>query len=147
MTRILLTTLLLTACAAPATEADVARAMERYQEAARAVDADAIAACFTEDGVLFEPGIQPIESRAAIRAFIASFPGVRVDLATATPDAIELHGRTAYLWGSYHEKLAFPGQPDSEQRGRFVAQWERESDGVWRIRRLYRVPLPGGALQ
>lgn len=142
MTKILFAALILASCATPPASEEIAQAMERYQQASRAVDANAIAACFTEDGVLFEPGIQPIESRAAIRAFIASFPGVRVDLATATPESIQVHGRDAYLWGSYHEKLGFPGQPDSDQRGRFVAHWRREADGVWRIRRLYRVPLP-----
>lgn len=141
MARILFTLLTLASCAAPGAADDVARALQNYQDAARAVNPDAVAACFTEDGVLFEPGIQPIESREAIRAFVGSFPGVRVDLATATPETIEVHGRDAYLWGSYHEKLAFPGQPASEQSGRFVSQWRLEADGVWRIRRLFRVPV------
>jgi len=64
----------------------------------------------------------PIRTRDSIRAFVASFPGVRVDIATATPDTIEVYGGTAFLWGSYFERLAFPGQPVSEQ--------------------LFRVPIP-----
>lgn len=49
--------------------------------------------------ILFEPGIRPVETRDSIRAFIASFPGVRVEVATATPDTIEVHGTTALYWG------------------------------------------------
>ena len=131
------------------TRQEIAQAMDRYMVAARAVDPDAIAAFYTETGTLFEPGMSPVETRAAIRAFMASFPGVRVEVATATPDAIEVFGDTVLLWGSYFERLAFPGQPVSEQRGKFVAEWVRQPDHTWLIERLFRVPvstqLPGGA--
>ena len=49
----------------------------------------------------------------------------------------------ALYWGSYFERLDFPGQPRSEQHGKFVAQWVRQADGTWLIERLYRIPLPG----
>jgi hypothetical protein len=119
--------------------------MQRYMVAARAVDAGGMAAFFTSTGVLFEPGIFPIVTRDSIRAFLASFPGVRVDSATAAPDTIEVWDGTALLWGSYFERLAFPGQPVSEQHGRFVTEWVRQSDGTWLIQRYYRVPLPSTA--
>ncbi|HMG17994.1 MAG TPA: nuclear transport factor 2 family protein [Gemmatimonadales bacterium] len=121
---------------------EVARAMQRYQVAARSVNPDSIAAFYTPTAELFEPGINPIRTRDSIRAFIASFPGVRVDVATATPDTIEVFGGTAFLWGSYFERLAFPGQPLSEQYGKFVTQWVRQPDGSWLIQRFYRIPLP-----
>jgi uncharacterized protein (TIGR02246 family) len=127
---------------AAAARAEVAAALERYQRAARAVDAAAIAGSFTPDGVLFEPGIHPIVTRDSIRAFVESFPGVRVHAATATADAIDVYGDRAYLWGTYFEHLSFPGQPTSEQHGRFVAEWSRQPDGRWLIARLYRIPLP-----
>lgn len=120
----------------------IATAMQRYQAAARTVNPDSIAAFYTPTAVLFEPGITPVQSRDSIRAFIASFPGVRVDVATATPDTIEVWDGTALLWGSYFERLAFPGQPVSEQHGKFVAEWVRQADGTWLIQRLFRVPLP-----
>ncbi|MCE9593874.1 MAG: nuclear transport factor 2 family protein [Planctomycetes bacterium] len=123
------------------TVAEVERAMERYMTAARAVDADAIAACFTDDGVLFEPGIEPVVSSKAIREFIASFPGVKVVEATTTIDTVELFGDTAFLWGSYFERLEFPGQPPSAQHGRFVAEWKRVGSSAWRLHRLFRVPV------
>ncbi len=116
--------------------------MERYMVHARQVNADSVASFFTPNGTLFEPGIFPIQTRDSIRAFMASFPGVRVEVATATPDTIEVFGETALLWGSYFERLAFPGQPLSEQHGKFVIAWRRQPDGSWLIHRYYRVPLP-----
>ena len=143
---------LLLACAGPSGKADpaadstvrqeVAAAMQRYMVAARAVDAEAIASFYTATGVLFEPGINPIRSRDSIKAFVASFPGVRVDSAIATADTIEVFDGTALYWGSYFERLAFPGQPVSEQHGKFVIEWVRQHDGNWLIERYFRVPLP-----
>ena len=127
---------------AAATRREVAAALQRYQVAARTVNADSVAAFSAPTAILFEPGINPIQTRDSIRAFMASFPGVRVDSATATPDTIEVFGGTAYLWGSYFERLSFPGQPQSEQHGRFVMQWVRQPDGTWLIQRLFRVPVP-----
>lgn len=121
--------------------AEVLAVLESYTAAARTVDPDLIAPHYTADAILFEPGIPPIVSRDSIHAFIASFPGVVVERALASADTVELHGGTAYLWGTYSERLGFPGQPTSDQTGRFVMQLVREADGAWRVRRLYRIPL------
>lgn len=128
-----------------AAQREVAAAMQRYQVAARAVNPDSIAGFYTANAMLFEPGINPILTRDSIRAFIASFPGVRVDAATATPDTIEIFGKKAFLWGSYYERLKFPGQPLSEQHGKFVTEWERQEDGRWLIERFFRIPIPSPA--
>lgn len=116
--------------------------MQRYQVAARTVNADSVSAFYSPTAVLFEPGIPPIQTRDSIRAFMGSFPGVQVEIATATPDTIEVYDGMALYWGSYFEKLHFPGQPMSEQHGKFVAQWVQQADGNWLIQRMYRIPLP-----
>ena len=142
----------LLSCAPQGTETDAARdaatrmtvaaAMDLYQAAARSVNPDSIAAFFAPTGILFEPGIKPILSRDSIRAFVAAFAGAQVDSATVTADTIELYDGMALYWGSYFERLRFPGQPVSEQHGKFVAQWVRQADGDWLIQRLFRVPIP-----
>lgn len=81
------------------------------------------------------------EGRAAIRGFVASFPGVTVHTARATPDGIEVFGDTALFWGAYFESLSFPGQPRSEQHGKFVVEWKRQPDNTWLIQRFFRVPV------
>jgi len=129
--------------ASTAARAEVGAAMQRYQVAARSVNPDSSAPFYAPTAILFEPGIQPIQTKDSIRAFLASFPGVRVEVATATPDTIEIWGSSmALLWGSYFERLAFPGQPLSEQHGKFVAQWARQADGTWLIQRFFRIPMP-----
>jgi len=147
----MLTALILPACrsvpnsdpaALAAAQAEVAATMQRYMVAARAVDPQAIAAFFTPGATLFEPGINPIRTRDSIRAFMGSFPGVRVDSASVTPDTIEVWSDRALLWGSYFERLAFPGQPTSVQHGKFVTEWVRQADGTWLIERFFRVPIP-----
>jgi hypothetical protein len=150
---LLLTLSIVLACRpAPAVPADsrVARsqilaALDRYLAAAKVVDPVGMSAAFTSGGVLFEPGIQPIESRDSIRAFLASFPGATVESVTAVPDTIEVYGTTAYLWGSYFERLTFPGQPRSEQQGRFVIEWLQQPDSSWQIHRYFRVPVSSPA--
>lgn len=128
----------------PSARSEVAEAMQRYQAAARTAHPDSIAAFYTPTATLFEPGIRPVRTRDSIRAFIASFPGVQVQVATATPDTIEIYEGMALYWGSYFERLAFPGQPLSTQAGKFVAQWVRQDDGIWLLQRMFRVPLPPG---
>ena len=71
-----------------------------------------------------------------------SGPGVRVDSAAVWPDTIEVFDGTALYWGRYFERLAFPGQPVSEQHGKFVIEWVRRPTGEWLIQRYYRVPMP-----
>lgn len=130
------------AAADEAARSAVLARMDAYTAAARAVDADASAAFFAPGGTLFEPGIPPIVSPDSIRAFMRSFPGVQVDSAMARADTVELFGSTALVWGTYFERLRFPGQPESAQHGKFVMEWRRGVDGIWRIERYYRIPLP-----
>ncbi|HEX9892308.1 MAG TPA: nuclear transport factor 2 family protein [Gemmatimonadales bacterium] len=115
--------------------------MARYVTALRSANPDSIAAFFSPTAMLLEPGIAPLITRDSIRAFLASFGEIRVDSAAATPDTIEILNGSAFLWGSYFERAAFPGQPVSEQHGRFVTWWVRQPDGRWLMQRLMRVPI------
>lgn len=125
-----------------ATRREVNLALQRYADVARAVDANGSAAFFASNGVLFEPGISPIQGPDSIRAFISSFPGVQVDSATLTADTIDVYVNTALVWGSYYERLRFAGQPPSSQHGRFVMKWVQQANRTWLIERYYRIPLP-----
>jgi ketosteroid isomerase-like protein len=116
--------------------------MQAYVSAMRVMDVEAIAAFFSPTGELFEPGIPPIRTRDSILVFLRSFPGVVVDSASVKAERIEVFEGTALLWGSFHEKLSFPGQPTSEQDGKFVTEWKLQPDSAWLIERMYRIPLP-----
>lgn len=119
----------------------VREAITRYQQAARSVNPDSIAASFAPGGMLFEPGIRPIVSPDSIRAFVAMFAGAVVESASVAIDTLEMNNASAYAWGSYYERLSFPGQPRSEQHGRFVMQWIRDASGRWLLNRYFRVPV------
>jgi len=54
--------------AATAVRRDVSLALQRYADAARAVDANGSAAFFASNGMLFEPGIPPVQSPDSIRS-------------------------------------------------------------------------------
>ena len=132
--------------AATAVRREVNLALQRYADAARAVDASGSAAFFASNGELFEPGIRPVQTPDSIRRFIASFPGVHVDSAVLTADTIDVFDTAALVWGSYYERLRFAGQPPSSQRGRFVMKWVQQANRSWLIEKYYRIPLPDAAM-
>ncbi|HTQ79376.1 MAG TPA: SgcJ/EcaC family oxidoreductase [Thermoanaerobaculia bacterium] len=140
------------ASAAPpsAAEAEARRqveaAMERYTTLLRTGPPEALAACFTAQGELLEPGMAPLQGPEAIRAFLAPiFTAVDVLSASATSESVEVHGDAAYQWGTYRQRVAEHGKPPADYQGRYVAAWRREADGQWRLRRMLVQPFPGGA--
>ena len=118
-------------------------AMQRYTRFTRTGPPDSSAALFTGDGELLEPGMRPLRGPEAIRTFLAPlWHAVTVTKAVTTTDAIEVHGDVAYLWGTYDQVVAVQNQPPADYHGRLVAEWRREPDGAWRIRRLLVQPSP-----
>ena len=67
---------------------------------------------------------------------------VTVTRAEITTDAIEVFGDVGYQWGAYDQVVAVHDQPPADYHGRLVAEWRREADGGWRIRRLLVQPSP-----
>lgn len=128
---------------AHATDPSVIEArMQEYVATTRTMDVEKMAAFYSPTAELFEPGIPPIVTRDSILAFMRFFAGAVVNSATVEQRTIELFDSTAFYWGSYHENLDFPGQPTSDQVGRFVAEWKLQTDGRWLIERMYRIPHP-----
>jgi ketosteroid isomerase-like protein len=115
--------------------------MQEYVNTTRTMDVEKMGAFYSPTAELFEPGIPPIVSHDSILAFMRFFAGANVNSATIERNTIELFDSTAYYWGTYHENLSFPGQPTSDQEGRFVAEWKLQRDGTWLIERMYRIPL------
>lgn len=115
-------------------------AMQEYARLQRATDAAGLAAFYTSDGELLEPGMGALRGPAAIRRFLESFADVRIESATMDTDRIDIWNSDAVQWGSYAQRVALPGKPVAEFRGRFVAQWSRQPGGRWLIRRLLTQP-------
>ena len=125
---------------------DVEAAMQQYTTLLRTGPPEAVAALFTADGALLEPGMAPLKGPEAIRAFLAPiFTAFEVQTASTETETIEVFGRTAYQWGTYSQKVASKGKPASDYHGRYVASWHREADGRWRLARMLVQPFPPGA--
>lgn len=119
---------------------EIEAAMQEYARLQRAADAPGLAACYTPDGELLEPGMDALKGPAAIRKFLESFGEVRIESASMATEHIDVWAGGALQWGSYAQRVALPGKPVAEFRGRFVAQWSEQSGGRWLLRRLLTQP-------
>ncbi len=132
--------------------AAVEAAMRGYAAALKSGPPEAVAAWFTADGELLLPGMAPVRGREAIRAFLAPMASaVEVESVEVGTDAVEVHGASADLWGTYHQLAGEKGKPKEMHAGRFAALWHREAGGSgdpggtggqWRLARLMMQPVP-----
>lgn len=124
-------------------EKEVEAAMQEYTRLLKAGPPEALAAMFTADGELLEPGMAALRGPEAIKSFLAPvFAAVDVQSAATETEAIEVHGSAAYQWGTYSQRVAEHGKPAADYHGRYVASWHREADGHWRLRRMLVQPFP-----
>lgn len=119
---------------------EVESAMQDYARLQAVADSEGLAAFFTQDGELLEPGMEALNGREAIRKFLNSFVDVRIEWASMTSGSIDVWGDAAVQWGSYAQRVTLPGKPAEEHRGRYVAQWSKQASGRWLIRRLMMQP-------
>ena len=102
-------------------------------------DADAVAACYAEDAVMWFPGGSMAKGRAAIRDGFAHFlAGVTIKDVQMTAIEEETMGDTRVAWGTYAISMVDKAtQVESVQRGRYT-DVQRKIDGQW----LYVVDHP-----
>jgi uncharacterized protein (TIGR02246 family) len=117
-------------------EAQVDKALERYREAVLHADTDRIAAMFTADAKVWHDQAAPVVGREAIRAFLKTFEGFRVEAYELDASSTRLEGDTATQKGSYHQKALTPQGRTMEVKGRFEARWSRQG-GDWRLSRMH----------
>ncbi|MFI5210069.1 MAG: YybH family protein [Gemmatimonadales bacterium] len=104
---------------------------------------DSTAAMYTTHGILFIPGMQPLQGRQAIVDFLSPlWTSSTVLTAKTTVDTVQLFDGHALTWGTYEEIAGPKGQAPSLYRGRVVMEWTREADGHWRIARVLTQPTP-----
>ncbi len=92
----------------------------------------AAAAIYAENATLMPPNHGIVQGRAAIRAYLDSFPPLT--RFTAAPIEIDGRGDLAYLRGTYQMTFAPTGnQPAPQDRGKFVEIRRKQTDGKWLI--------------
>jgi uncharacterized protein (TIGR02246 family) len=102
-------------------------------------DADAVAACYAEDAVMWFPGGPMAKGRAAIRdGFAHFFADVTITDVQLTEMGQETMGDTKVAWGTYAIGMVDKAtQVASVERGRYT-DVQKKIDGRW----LYTVDHP-----
>jgi uncharacterized protein (TIGR02246 family) len=98
---------------------------------------DSIMPLFADDAVLGFPDAPDSRGQSAIRETLANaFGALKVESLEAHADTLEVFDDAAYEWGTYHERYVETGKPATQEEGRYVIRWARQSDGSWRISRF-----------
>ena len=103
-----------------------------FAAAFKSGNADAVAACYAEDAIIWFPGGSMAKGRAAIRDGFAHFlGGVTVKDAVLTTIGEAAMGDTRTAWGTYVITVVDKAtKVESVQRGRFT-DVSRKIDGRW----------------
>ena len=98
---------------------------------------------FTEDAVFLPPNAPAQEGRAAIGAWVRTFPPLK-DL-RIQPTEVVGRGDLAFARGRYSFTVAVPQQPEQPDSGKYIEIWRKQPDGSWRLfRDIFNsdIPLP-----
>jgi len=99
-------------------------------------DPDALAALWTNDGVLLGDGDNPVVGRTALRAAYAQ-GGWKVLKYEPHIQDVAIDGDSAVEWGRFEVEFRTTGQPRTvELDGRFLRAMKKQPDGKWRFTRI-----------
>ena len=102
-------------------------AIEQDATAVRRADWDAITGMFTVDAIRFPPQHPPIHGRAAMRAWLETFPPIEAFVLTA--DEIVGGDGVAFVRGTY--ALSIGGPAPVTDRGHYMGLLRKQPDGSW----------------
>jgi ketosteroid isomerase-like protein len=104
--------------------------IEQDAAAVRRSDWDAAAHMFTDDAIRFPPHHAPIRGRAAMLAWLQTFPPIQEFDITA--DEIVGCDDVAFVRGRYMlTAAAAPGSPPMTDRGNYMELLRKQPDGSW----------------
>ncbi len=108
----------------------IRRVIEQDAAAVRRSDWDAAAHLFTADAIRFPPHQEPIRGRAAMLAFLQTFPPIQEFDITA--DEIVGCDDIAFVRGRYRlTAAAAPGSPPMTDHGNYMGLLRKQPDGSW----------------
>ena len=110
---------------------DIDAANERFMEAFRQCDADALATLYTSNGQLLPPQSDFVTGPEAIRSFWQSVFEVGLKEARLATVELEGLGDTAIEVGKY---TLLAAQGEVADVGKYVVIWKQD-DGAWKLHR------------
>ena len=102
--------------------------------AAEGRDIERILEFWTDDAVVYPPGLPVVAGKAALRAYVQAslvIPGFQISW-TSSDARVSPDGQLAYLLGENAVTAPGPTGQLTTTRGRGVTVWRRETDGEWR---------------
>ena len=115
-------------------------ATQEYAARVAAMDNAAIAALFTTDGEMVVVGQPSVRGRDAIRRHLETFKEFHVEMELLTADTVAARGNSGRVEGTYRQRVRVPAGDVVEVHGTYVAEWMRERNSTWHIRRVLTTP-------
>jgi ketosteroid isomerase-like protein len=105
-------------------------AVQEWEAARSARDADAMAQVYTEDAKVLPPDAPVVEGRAAIRTFFRNLFEARPEPAAFDERELEVLGKYTWRQGIY----SLPLPDGTVEYGKFIQLWKLEK-GEWKLHR------------
>lgn len=118
-------------------ERAVDTALSKYRQLVVDRETDKIADMFDVASELAVEEQAPVLGRDAIRAYLQARGDDKVVEYELTPSTTTVSGANGSQRGTYRQKLRTPEGQETTVQGRFEAQWVRQANGPWLIRRLH----------
>jgi uncharacterized protein (TIGR02246 family) len=119
-----------------ADEAVIDRLRDSHVAALNAGDADAWAACFTDDGVQMPPHFAANVGKTAVRGWSQGFLNLFGCRFSLSVDEVRVVADWAFERGRYTITLiARAGGERMDDSGKYITVYQRQSDGSWKMAR------------
>ncbi len=115
-------------------------------EASEINDVETLASLWTEDGVLIQPGTNPLVGKPAIRAALDQQQRQMGPVQTVAYDEkwneVRIAGDYAWEWGQISATIRLPNGKEISQSINALRILARQADGSWKVARAIFTPQP-----
>jgi ketosteroid isomerase-like protein len=119
----------------------ISAAWRSHIDAAKRKDLAGVIAIYADSILYVVPGMEPVRGRAAVESMEASgLSSADVLNAQHTLESLYVAGNTAYEIGTIAGPVQLHGQAARTVTFHYMAMWELQSDGSWRIRQFSGKP-------
>jgi uncharacterized protein (TIGR02246 family) len=118
-----------------ADEAAIHAAVKAWSAAAEAKDAEAFVSVYAEDGALMLEDAPDVHGLADLQEGVSAMmqdPNFALSFA-ADKVVVARAGDIAYETGTYSMTMSDPDGNPAPEKGSYVAVWQKEADGQWKV--------------